>query len=75
MSLCAACGLQLNGDSALCAHHHSLDADNWAIGNRVMCDFLHRGKEPARLSHEDRRDDLPETAPDAACLLVDRAAS
>lgn len=66
MSLCAACGLQLRGDSALCAHHHSLDADNWAVGNRVMCDLLHRGKEPLRLR---------EMTVDTECLLVDRVAS
>jgi len=27
----------------MCAHHVDSRADDWAMGNRIMCDFLHRG--------------------------------
>ena len=43
------------GDSMLCAHHH-LVSDEWAAGNRVMCNFIHRGVVPERLSAEERSD-------------------
>ncbi len=58
MSLCASCGLQLSGDAALCPHHHCVYGDNWAAANRIMCDFLHRGKPPRRLDAAERADDL-----------------
>jgi hypothetical protein len=41
-----------------CAHHSSGHGDDWATGNRLMCDFLHRGivsptpREPAGRSVE-----------------------
>ena len=28
---------------ALCGYHSAVHGDDWAAGNRVMCDFLHRG--------------------------------
>jgi hypothetical protein len=58
MSLCAACGLQLTGDSALCPHHHCVYGDDWAAANRIMCDFFHRGKVPPRLARAEREDEL-----------------
>jgi hypothetical protein len=58
MSLCAACGLQLTGDGALCPHHHCVYGDDWAAANRIMCDFFHRGKVPPRLNRSDREDDF-----------------
>ena len=48
MSRCAQCGFELEASFELCPHHHVRDED-WAASNRIMCDFLHRGKEPARL--------------------------
>lgn len=58
MSLCASCGLQLSGDAALCPHHHCVYGDDWAVANRIMCDFFHRKKVPPRLAQPDRDDDF-----------------
>jgi hypothetical protein len=27
----------------MCAHHVASYGDDWAMSNRIMCDFLHRG--------------------------------
>lgn len=43
MSLCAYCGQPTLGSDPLCTHHVSGHGDDWAIGNRIMCDFVHRG--------------------------------
>ena len=49
MSHCAQCGYTTNSPGELCAHHiagygsPSVHGDDWAAGNRMMCDFLHRG--------------------------------
>ena len=57
MSLCALCGFALSDDSALCTHHHRAgDDDRWAEGNRILCDLLHRGKDPRRLPEDLRQD-------------------
>jgi hypothetical protein len=32
--------------------------DDWAIANRIMCDFFHRGKVPPRLPQGERDDDF-----------------
>jgi len=58
MSLCASCGLQLSGDAGLCPHHHCVYGDDWAVANRIMCDFFHRRKVPPRLAQTDRDDDF-----------------
>jgi hypothetical protein len=58
MSLCASCGLQLAGDATLCPHHHCVYGDDWAVANRIMCDFFHRRKVPPRLAQHDRDDDF-----------------
>ena len=55
MSLCASCGLQLYGEFALCPYHHLVYGDNWGMSNRIMCDFLHRGVVPARLTQKERK--------------------
>jgi hypothetical protein len=47
MSLCTLCGHPAFGADALCAYHSSCEGDDWATGNRIMCDFLHRGIVPA----------------------------
>lgn len=46
MSLCASCGAQLAGVASLCSHHPLAHGDDWAVVNRVMCDFLHRKQAP-----------------------------
>jgi hypothetical protein len=58
MSLCASCGLQLSGEAALCPHHHCVYGDDWAVANRIMCDFFHRKKIPPRLAQQERDDDF-----------------
>ncbi len=56
MSFCASCGLQLVSDAGLCEHHHRIYGDGWALSNRIMCDFFHRGIEPQRLPPKERED-------------------
>jgi hypothetical protein len=58
MSLCASCGLQLSGEAGLCPHHHCVYGDDWAVANRIMCDFFHRQKVPPRLGQTERDDDF-----------------
>jgi hypothetical protein len=42
MSLCAYCGYPTVG--AWCDYHaNAPEGDDWATGNRIMCDFVHRG--------------------------------
>jgi hypothetical protein len=60
MSVCASCGSQLSDGSSLCRHHHVASEDGWAAGNRILCDLLHRGVVPSRLSPDQRED--PETS-------------
>ena len=58
MSLCAACGLPLFGEVALCPHHHCAYGDDWAASNRIMCNFIHRGVVPPRVLPGERNEDL-----------------
>jgi hypothetical protein len=58
MSLCSVCGSELSDRSYLCRHHHLGGEDRWAEGNRILCDLLHRGKEPTRLPKEQREDEV-----------------
>lgn len=62
MSLCAVCGMQLGGAATLCAHHDGISTDGWAVVNRVMCDLLHRGIVPPRLTARERAEDFPTPA-------------
>ena len=57
MSFCSVCAMQLEADVALCAHHH-LSEIGWAAQNRIMCDLLHRGIVPPRLSAAELLDDF-----------------
>jgi hypothetical protein len=44
MRLCSYCGHRTFGPGLLCAYHTDPgDGDDWATGNRIMCDFVHRG--------------------------------
>lgn len=58
---CAACGLVLPGahGELLCVHHTCVYGEEWAIANRLMCDFFHRHIEPARLPAAQRVDECP----------------
>jgi hypothetical protein len=58
MSVCAFCGLDVSGDAALCMHHHDLYGDDWGAQNRIICDFIHRGRAPPRLPAGQRDDDM-----------------
>jgi hypothetical protein len=54
MSVCALCGHPTFGADGLCTYHSTSHGDDWALGNRIMCDFLHRGivtPTPARNSY------------------------
>jgi hypothetical protein len=64
MSLCSMCGQQVVGNAGLCAHHVAASTDGWAVENRIMCDYFHRGIAPPRLPVADRNVDhrLVETA-------------
>jgi len=57
MNRCASCATELPRAMTLCVHHHFHDA-GWAVTNRIMCDFIHRGLIPARVSALDREDEL-----------------
>ena len=43
---CAACGVANPNSSSLCAHHHGVFSDEWAVGNRIFCNLVHRRIEP-----------------------------
>jgi len=61
-TVCSLCGWQMEGDGAICPYHYTREDRDWAIGNRIMCDFLHRGillPEPPRLAAADERSELP----------------
>lgn len=58
---CPSCNMQ----GAFCSHHASDQADQWALSNRIMCDFFHRGIVPPRLPVAERGE-FWETASDAA---------
>jgi hypothetical protein len=66
MSRCVSCGLQLTGDTALCPHHPRAYGDDWAVANRVMCDFFHRRKPLPRLTQSERDDERWEHTGDSA---------
>ena len=46
MSRCGLCGQPTAGPGEICVYHMSFPADDWAEGNRIMCDFVHRGIVP-----------------------------
>ena len=54
MSFCASCALEISSDLPLCGHHHTAYADDWAIENRMYCEFFHRGKDLPRLPKHER---------------------
>jgi len=56
MSLCVVCAQPTLGDIDVCVFHLYGQGDDWASGNRIMCDFLHRGM--LRPASSERADDL-----------------
>jgi hypothetical protein len=58
---CPSCGLAIPDDVGLCPHHHDgYGCHDWAVANRIMCDFVHRRRVPRRLKRAERDDDLTE---------------
>jgi len=56
---CILCG-SINWGTILnpmCAHHSAGYDDTWHLGNKIMCDFLHRGMVPKRLPESERSED------------------
>jgi len=43
MSRCVNCGETVIDGSSLCTYHVNGHGDDWATGNRIICDFFHRG--------------------------------
>jgi len=44
MRVCCYCGHPTVGAAQICPHHVSaLAGEDWAMSNRIMCDFVHRG--------------------------------
>jgi hypothetical protein len=43
MSLCVLCAQPMLGPGECCAYHVVGQSDDWAAGNRLICDFVHRG--------------------------------
>ena len=43
MSLCVVCGYATLGADEMCSHHAASFTADWAEGNKLMCDLLHRG--------------------------------
>jgi hypothetical protein len=54
MMICPIC--MAVGEGTHCAYHVAAvtPEDNWAAANKVMCDFVHRGKALVRLAAIDR---------------------
>lgn len=57
MSLCVSCGLEQGDGNELCRHHLLGQNNTWAESNRIMCDFLHRGRVPP-VAVNDRGDEF-----------------
>lgn len=54
--ICARCGIP-HVENNLCVHHVLENGDGWAEANKILCDLLHRGKEPVRLNAAERSTD------------------
>jgi hypothetical protein len=71
MSFCVLCAQPTLGRDDVCAYHlHGHGAD-WATGNRIMCDFLHRGVvPPAPRERSDTLERLGEALDEPVCAAV-----
>ena len=43
MSVCPVCGYLMLMPGPMCSYHVAMGGRDWATGNRIMCDFVHRG--------------------------------
>jgi hypothetical protein len=43
MSLCVVCGYSTLEAGDICTHHTASYSADWAEGNKLFCDLLHRG--------------------------------
>ena len=46
MSRCVLCAQPTPDSEDVCSFHLYSSGEDWARGNRIMCDFLHRGIVP-----------------------------
>jgi len=46
MSLCVCCAQPVGDGGDFCGYHTLGDSGDWATGNRIVCDFIHRGIVP-----------------------------
>jgi hypothetical protein len=53
--ICPVCGGE-NLQDEVCRYHIA-PIKHWARGNRIVCDLIHRKREPARLAAEDRKEE------------------
>ena len=53
---CSKCGASLpeDYDMSICSHHPLEESEKWSINNRIMCNYLHRGKPLPRLKSSER---------------------
>lgn len=42
MTVCPVCGHFVIGQETMCGFHTTALRGDWATGNRIMCDFVHR---------------------------------
>ena len=57
MSLCAQCGSDAGYGVGICNYHVNAMDEQWAESNRIMCDFIHRKKEPVRVERQQREEE------------------
>jgi hypothetical protein len=55
---CSLCRADIQDGAGLCPHHVSAREAGWAEANRIMCDLIHRGREPRRRPPGDRDGDV-----------------
>jgi hypothetical protein len=53
MSVCVLCAQPTFGHDGACAFHFYSQGEDWAAGNRLMCDFVHRGLVPSAAIERD----------------------
>jgi hypothetical protein len=64
MTVCAYCAEITTGSDGLCPYHGSGSGYgfDWARGNRIICDFIHRGIVRAMPRSPRSATDMPEAA-------------
>lgn len=54
------CPICLSETEHLICPYHVVSEEQWAQGNRILCDGLHRGKWAKRLAPEEREAAIPD---------------